>query len=155
MICNTIYSCNLHATVLSPVASNPGLYYSCCWCHSLTEHVVNKPFPASPFVHAATHRSLLSISCTSKCRCIPKAKTVLTFASPHKWCSLKKSLLSSIFLPFFCLFKLPWFANIRTIWSLVLFAYPDRCLHLIYVEKCEWCQKERVWFYCVHPGFHF
>lgn len=32
MICNTIYSCNLSATVLS-ASSNPGLYYSCCWTY--------------------------------------------------------------------------------------------------------------------------
>lgn len=152
MICNTIYSCNLYATVLSPAASNPGLYYSCCWCHSLTEHVVNKPIPASPFVHAATHRSLFSISCTSNCLCIPKTKTVLTFASPHKWCFLKQFTqfnFSAIF------FKLAWFANICAISSLVLYACPHGCLHLVNVEKCEWCQKERVWFYCVHLGFHF
>lgn len=52
MICNTIYHCNLPATVLSSAPSNPGLYYSCCWCHSLSEHIVNKFILVSPLVNA-------------------------------------------------------------------------------------------------------
>lgn len=44
---------------LSPLtASNPGLCYSCWWCHRLAEHVGNKPTVVSPFSHCQHTSSL-------------------------------------------------------------------------------------------------
>ena len=62
MICNTIYCCNLLASAVSSAFSNPALYYSCCWCRSFAEHVVNRLNLESPFIHASTPRSHFNIS---------------------------------------------------------------------------------------------